>query len=273
MPINMLIFPKLAIANDSLYGIASEPGLAIENVFRVIRLSAEGNVLVPIQGVPAFEKDSATTDIVEQATDVNRQLESFPGAFAVSGETFYVERKRRLLRWKRGESAWFNTGLIDTGKSVDDSNDKGFKLAVSEAVVYVGKRDGSLFQSFDSGNTWKDLTANLPLRFKHFNEIVFAGSTVYVATDTGVLTSEDGEHWGVVTDTAEEQIVIDRMAVAGMKVYGAGAGGVYRLNNRKSWEQISPEVPDSVTSLVINSDRLYIATEHRGMFYVSLKKE
>ena len=271
--INMLIFPKLAIANASLYGIASEPGLAIENVFRVIRLSAEGNVLVPIQGVPAFEKDSATTDIVEQATDVNRQLESFPGAFAVSGETFYVERKRRLLRWKRGEPAWFNTGLIDTGKSVDANNDKGFKLAVSEAVVYVGKRDGSLFQSFDSGNTWKDLTANLPLRFKHFNEIVFAGSTVYVATDAGVLISEDGEHWGVIADTAEEQTVIDRMAVAGMTVYGAGAGGVYRLNNRKSWEQISPEVPDGVTSLVINSDRLYIATEHRGMFYVSLKKE
>ena len=270
--INMLIFPKLAIANASLYGIASEVALAAENAFRVIRLSAEGNVLVPIQGVPAFEKDSATTDIVEQATDVNRQLESFPGAFAVSGETFYVERKRRLLRWKRGESAWFNTGLIDTGKSVDDSNDKGFKLAVSEAVVYVGKRDGSLFQSFDSGNTWKDLTANLPLRFKHFNEIVFAGSTVYVATDTGVLTSEDGEHWGVVTDTAEDQTVIDRIAVAAMTVYGAGAGGVYRLNNRKSWEQISPEVPDSVTSLVVSSDRLYIVTEHRGMFYVSLKK-
>ena len=272
-PINMLIFPKLAIANNSLYGIGSEPSLAAENALRVIRLSAEGNVLVPIQGVPAFEKDSATTDIVEQAGDVNRQLESFPGAFAVSGETFYVERKRRLLRWKRGESAWFDTGLIDTGKSVDESNDKGFKLAVSEEVVYVGKRDGNLFQSFDGGNTWKDLTANLPLHFKHFNEITFAGSTVYVATDAGVLISENSEHWGVITDTAGEQTVIDRMALAGTTVYGAGTGGVYQLNRRSEWEKMSPEVPDSVISLVVSSDRLYIATEHRGMFYVSLKEK
>ncbi len=278
-PINMLILPKLAIANDSLYGIASEPGLATENAFRVIRLSANGNVLVPIQGVPAFErdasiteKDSSITDIVEQAGDVNRQLESFPGAFAVSGETFYVERKRRLLRWKRGESVWFNTGLVDTGKSVDESNDKGFKLAVSEEVVYVGKRDGNLFQSVDGGNTWKDLTANLPLHFKHFNEITFAGPTVYVATDAGVLTSADGEHWRVITDREKGQTVIDRMAVNATTVYGAGNAGVYRLDNGNAWEKISPEVPDSTTSLVVSSDRLYIATEHRGMFYVSLEK-
>ncbi len=148
----------------------------------------------------------------------------------------------------------------------------GFKLGVHEDIVYVGKRDGSLFQSVDGGNTWEDLTPNLSLRFERFNEIRFAGSTVYVATDTGVLTSEDGEHWGVITDTAEGQTVIDRMAVAGMTVYGDGDGGVYQLNNGNAWEQISPEVPDRVPSLVINGDRLYIATEHRGMFYVSLEE-
>ena len=267
---NMLIFPKLAIAGGALYGISIEPGLAAENAWRIFRLSANGNVLVPIQGVPVFEADSSTKDIMD-AVDVSRQLENFPGAFTVSGEIFYVERKRNLLRWKRGASEWFNTGLIDTGKSVDDSNDKGFKLAVSEAVVYVGKRDGNLLQSVDSGNTWKDLTPNLPLRFEHFNEIVFTGSTVYVATDAGVLTSEDGEHWGVITDKQGAYTLIDQIAAAGMTVYGAGDGGVYRLNSRGEWEQISPEVPDSITSLVINGHRLYIATEHRGMFYVSLE--
>lgn len=280
--INLLIFPKLAIANDSLYGIASEPGLAAENAFRVIRLSANGNLLVPIQGVPAFERessiteqDSSITDIVEQAGDVNRQLESFPGAFDVSSETFYVEHKRRLLRWKRGESAWFDTGLVDTGEHSDKDEDlvRGFKLAVSGQTVYVGKRDGHLFQSLDSGETWKDLTSNLPLRFKHFTEIVFAGSAAYVATDAGVLTTADGEHWGVITDTEKGQTVIDRMAVDATTVYGAGNAGVYRLNNGNAWEKISPEVPDSVISLVVSSDRLYIATEHRGMFYVSLEKE
>ena len=61
------------------------------------------------------------------------------------------------------------------------------------------------------------------------------------------------------------------MAVAGMQVYGAGDEGVYRLNNRDEWEKIAPEVPDSVKALVINNDRLYIVTEHRGMFHVSLE--
>ena len=269
---NMLIFPKLAIAGGDLYGISSEPASTAENAWRIFRLSANGNVLVPIQGVPAFKTDAATTDTMEQVADASRHLENFPGAFAMSGEIFYVERKRNLFRWKRGESEWFNTGLTDTGKSVDESNDKGFKLAVSEEMVYVGKRDGHFFQSLDGGNTWKDLTANLPLRFKHFNDIVFADSTVYVATDAGVLTSEDGDHWGVITDKEGTHIAIDQITADATTVYGAGDGGVYRLNNRGTWEKIAPEVPDNVTSFVINGDRLYIATEHRGMFYVSLEK-
>ena len=263
-----LLAAKLAITDGVLYGATSV--LVPEHQLRIFRLSANGNVLVPIQGIPVLEGAPSTKDIKDW-TDKLPQVSGFPKAFAVSGETFYAEYMGQLLRWKRGESKWFNTGLADT----DNSNGfpKGFKLAVSKEIVYVGKRDGSLFQSFDSGVTWKDLTANLPLRFERFKEITFAGSTVYVATDAGVLTSEDGEHWRVITDTAGKHTLIDRMDVAGMKVYGAGDEGVYRLNNRDEWEQISPEVPDSVISFVINGDRLYIVTEHRGMFHVSLEKE
>ena len=265
-----LITPKLAIADGVLYGAASV--LVPEHKLRIFRLSANGNVLVPIQGIPALEGAPSITDITDWSEKLF-QLEGFPGGFAVSGETFYVEYMRQLLRWKRGESKWFNTGLVDTDKSAEKSDDsmRGFKLAVSKETVYVGKRDGSLFQSFDSGVTWKDLTANLPMRFERFNEITFAGSTVYVATDAGVLTSKDGEHWRAITDTTGTHTIIDRMAVDTLTVYGVADEGVYRLNNSDEWEQISPEVPDSVISFVINGDRLYIVTEHRGMFHVSLE--
>ena len=267
-----MIFPKLTIADNVLYGMApaSVPG----NKFHIYRLSANGNVLVPIQEIPTVGEVPSLTDIKAWA-DVIGQSERSPSTFAVSGETFYIEHKRQLLRWKRGESEWFNTGLVDTGETSKEraSTLKGLELAVSQETVYVGKRDGSLFQSLDSGVTWKDLTANLPLRFEHFNQIIFAGSTVYVATDAGVLTSEDGEHWRAITDKAGTHIIIDQMAVAGMTVYGAGDEKVYQLNNRDEWEKISPEVPDSVTALVVNGDRLYIVTKHRGMFYVSLEKE
>ena len=269
---NRLISPKLAIADGVLYGATST--FVPEHKLRIFRLSANGNVLVPIQGIPALEKAPSTTDIKDML-DKMFQVERFLGlgAFSVSSETFYVEYMRQLLRWKSGESEWFNTGLIDTSKRSDysDSSISGFKLAVSAETVYVGKRDGNLFQSFDSGNTWKDLTANLPLPFERFNQILFAGSTVYVATDAGVLTSEDGEHWRAITDKAGTHTIIDQMAAAGMTVYGAGGKAIYQLNNRDEWEKVSPEVPGSVKALVINGDRLYIVTKHRGMFHVSLE--
>ena len=266
-----LIFPRLAIADGVLYGAAAV--LAPEHKMRICRLSANGNVLVPLQEIPALEGAPVTRDITDWAEKTSL-LEIFPRAFAVSGETFYVEYMRQLLRWKRGESEWFNTGLVDEGKSRDENDGfiKDLKLAVSDETVYAGKRDGHLFQSLDSGNTWKDLTPNLPLRFKLFNDITFAGSTVYVATDAGVLTSESSERWHIIADTEGTRTIINQIAVDNRVVYGASDEAIYRLNNRAAWEKITPEVPDSVTDLVVNNDRLNIITEHRGMFHISLEK-
>ena len=142
-----------------------------------------------------------------------------------SGDTFYLEYKRGLFKWEPGELEWMHTGLIDASEQPDDEFDRGFQLAVSGETVYVGKRDGHLFRSLDGGDTWKDLTSNLPLPFARFNEIVFANSTVYVATDAGVLASQTGENWRAITDKVGTHIIIDRLAVAGAKVYGAGKAG------------------------------------------------
>ena len=302
VPNDFLVSSKSAISDDIFYGITAKG----ENELLIFHLSANGSIFVPIQGVPPFrgdlsidklkagpqkapkeniadntsgdaEKADDFTDIIQQ-TDPIQHLEKYPTGFAVSGETFYVEYKRRLFRWKRGESEWFNTGLIDMAELPKDIESLGdsmesLKLAVSDETVYVGKRDGHLFRSFDGGNTWKDLTSNLPLRFAHINEIVFAGSTVYVATDAGVLTSEDGEHWRTITDKIGVHTIIDRMTVADTTVYGVGSGGAHLLDKRGEWEKISPEVPDSIISATINGNRLYVATKQRGMFHISLENE
>ena len=302
VPNDFFVYSKSAISDDTFYGIAAKE----ENELLIFHLSANGSIFVPIQGVPPFrgdlsieelnavsqktpkeniadntsgddEKTDDFTDITQQ-TDPMQQLAKYPSGFAVSGETFYVEYKRRLFRWKRSESEWFNTGLVDMAglpKDIESLGDsmENLKLAVSDETVYVGKRDDHLFRSFDSGNTWKDLTSNLPLRFAHINEIAFAGSTVYVATNAGVLTSEDGEHWRVITDKTGVTTVIDRMTAAGTTVYGVGSGGAHRLDKRGEWEKISPEVPDSIISATINGDRLYVATKQRGMFHISLENE
>ncbi|MXZ00575.1 hypothetical protein F4Y93_07990 [Candidatus Poribacteria bacterium] len=267
---DLLLSAKLAISGDVLYGIA--PDLGLQKEPRLFRLAASADALVPIQAPTIFSEDISIMDLIGLG-DVTRQSKKFSGAFAVRGETFYTEFGRRLFRWKRGESEWFNTGLIDTDESLNNKGDglKALKLAVSDETVYAGKRDGHLFQSLDRGDTWKDVTPNLPLRLEGFNDITFAGSTVYVATDAGVLTSEAGERWHIITDTVGTRTIINQITVDNRVVYGASDEAAYRLNHRNEWEKITPEVPDSVTTLVVNNDRLYITTEHRGMFHISVE--
>ena len=263
---------RLTIADNTLYVISPE-----QNDVSVFRLSVDGNALVRIQEIPAFEVDVPFTNGVmseasEKGSDfgdtLSRGGHEIIGAFAVSGRTFYTENQRRLFKWQPGDLEWKDTGLVDTGEPPDDDLKCGFQLAVSGETVYVGKRNGRLLQSLDAGSSWRDITPNLPFRFTCFKEIVFAGSTVYIATDAGVLASRTGMHWRVIAD----EVVIDRFAVDGATVYGAGDVGVYRLNVDDKWEQISPVVPGKVLSLVVDRNRLYVATERRGIFHILLEK-
>ena len=161
---------------------------------------------------------------------------------------------------------------MDTGKQSNEDLNNGLKLAVSGKVVYVGKRDGKLFQSLDGGNSWRDVTSSLSFSFTRFKEITFAGSTVYIATDKGVLSSQTGAHWQVLTDRAGERIVIDRLAIGHTRLYGAGDTGVYHLDVHNKWEQISPVVPGKVISLVVDRNRIHVLTQQRRMFHISLEE-
>ena len=278
---------RAAVGDGNLYWTLPE-----KETLRIFRLSADDNVLSPIQDVPTFEEEILSTELMKaivkaehiRLPDAMKKTSNSPKAlrfivtlssppeFTVSDKTFYVEFRRHLFKWKPGDPKWTNTGLIDLGERPNEYSRYGVKLAVSNETVYVGKRDGHLFQSLDEANSWRDVTPILPLRFTRFKEIVFAGSTVYVATDAGVLSSQTGAHWRVLTDQTGARITIDRFAVDHTRVYGAGNTGVYCLDNRGKWQQISSSVPDKVVSLVINNSKLYIATEHRGIFQIPLEE-
>ena len=188
------------------------------------------------------------------------------GNFAVSGETYYMEYNYKLFRWKPGDTRWSDTGVEETCELTRDNIAQGFKLATSGETVYVGKRDGQLVQSLDGGDSWNDRTSNLPLSVAHFNQIVFADATVHVATDKGVFNSKDGVVWNPITDKAGESIIIKSLATAKDAVYGANDDGIYHLEKGTgTWEQIVPEIPDAITSLVVDRDAFYVGTEHRGV--------
>ena len=265
---------RLVVADGVPYGVfleKSKRGIfgsstTRESKLRIFRLSADGNTLIPVKGLPSleFDDDLYSEDLLAGEVTL--------GGLAVSDKTFYIEYRRELFKCKPGTWKWVSTGLIDSGKQPHNSR-KGLRLAVSGKTIYVGMRDGKLFQSFDEGTNWKDVTPNLPLQFKRFREITFVDSAVYVSTDKGVLTSQTGEHWRVLTDTEGERLIVASLAVDDTTVYGVCNAGAYRLDNRGNWKKVSPKVPDGIRELVFANDKLYIITYQRGMFHVSLENE
>ena len=157
-----------------------------------------------IQENPDFGAERFLKQLLQVETDSSFAYEliweGMWGNFAVSGETFYMAYNYKLYRWNPGETEWFYTGVEETIELSRDNIRSGFKIAALGETVYVGKRDGCLLQSFDGGDSWNDMTSNLPLSVAHFNQILFADATVHVATDKGVFSSKEGVVWNVLTN-------------------------------------------------------------------------
>ena len=268
---------------------------------RHYRVSGDENTLVPIQGMPTFDskelrdhlrksqnlsikalqegfsgatqffKQLLQTTPQQQDTFIQRGLQ---GPFAISDDTFYMEYNFKLFRWEPGDTEWQDIGQEETTELTLDIARRELQLAVSGNTVYVGKRDGNLVVSSDRGDNWLDLTPILPFPVKVFKEIVFAGSTVYVATDAGVAASRDGKHWHwqAVTDSEGTNLNMNKLAVDGTTLYGVSERtDVYRLESG-TWERIASEIPIRVNSLVVDGNTLYVGTQNRGMLHFNLEK-
>ena len=290
---------KLTIADNILYAISIKEGKP-----SIFRTSSAGDEFIPIHGVPAFEAEAAPDNgnISAYRSYLRRKKHTKIGAFAVGGGKFYAEYGRRLFKWTPGSSKWTDTGCVDIGpdsalavsgktvyagkpnqKLYDAHKDKTIYASKPDGTLYrpvgssntadAGRAIAQLFKSTDSGNTWKDITSTLPIRFPNFREITFVDSTICVATDKGVLISADGEHWQVITNKNQMPTVIDRFAINDTTIYGIGDSGAYRLDVHNEWELLSGDVPDSVRYLVISNDRLYAGTRSNGMFHIPLKEQ
>ena len=230
-----------------------------------------------INGTNAAANKAITKNIVEII------YEYFAGFAVSSSGTYYVEYEQKLFRWEPGMAEWFDTGLVggevppDFLENVQHQSSIGFKIAVSGEIVYVGRPDGSLFQSFDEGDTWNDVTPNLPFSVTQFKSIIFAGSTLYVATDKGVAHSSDGINWHTATtDAGGTPIVIEKIAVDGTTVYGAPQQQkqIYQLKeNSRTWEPVTPEIPSSVISFAVGGNVLYVGTTGHGVFRYAIPSE
>ena len=264
---------------------------------RLYRVSADGRSFVPIQDMPVFDSGELKRKLPQNlfveklqesysgATQFFKQLvqeddrkqdqlirRGLRGAFAVSGNTFYMEYNFKLFLWEPGDTEWYDTEQEETVELSLDIAMRDLKLAVSGNTVYVGKRDGRLVVSFDKGNNWVDLTPALPFPVEAFKEIVFAGPTVYVATDACVAASDNGRHWRPVTDSERTNLTMEHLAVDGTTLYGVTKNtGIYQLEN-DTWKQIVSEIPEGVNSLAVDGNTLYVGTNNRGMLHFNLEK-
>ena len=282
---------QLIVDDNNLYLISPKT-----NNLQIFRVSTDGNILSPTQSISTADNkalsrklqagskavkethlsdgsEEAHHSIVSIVPPPIRGKDATTRMVVVCNDVFYAEHRRTLFKWRLGASEWISTGLTDMSQESYDNDSEDLKLAASGETLYVGKRDGKLFQSFDSGNSWRDVTPSLPLHFARFKEIIFVGSTIYVATDNGVLASQTGQHWRVLTNSTGEHLIIDKFAMDGTKIYGIGDAGVYRLDSHNQWKHISSEAPDKVSALVILNNKLYSATKDRGILHISLEGE
>ena len=275
-----LLIPRIETADETLYlsSIAN-------NRTQLFHLPVKSDELVRVQDIPDFEEDNLYVEWKKRLrkareTNVNvRETERLwrerllhiaeedtrNGGFTLAGETVFMEHRRKLFRWRLGETAWYDTGLEDHGE-LPPIDEKGFTLAASGNIIYAGKREGDLFRSLDKGDTWTDISESLAFPFGYFKEIVFAGSTVYVSTNKGVMGALSGKVWHALTDADGETLLMDRIAADDATLYGVCDSGVYQVDVRTgTWEQVAPVAPRTATSLAVDGDMLYIGTKQSGV--------
>ena len=273
---------KIATADGVLYASNNESGGVT-----LSRLSDGGDAFLPVEGVPDFGADTLHIDRSKKRREMWKNSgdvmiahgqwipDEHPiteeyrpnGTFALTNDTVFMEYKRKLFRWRRGETAWYDTGLEDSGHpSSPNHSARELTLAVSGSTVYAGKRDGDLFRSVDNGDTWQDITASLAFPFEYLKDIRFGGSTVYISTDMGVICSRDGETWHVLTDADGKRRVMERIAIDGITAYGVCDNGVYQVDPyTNTWKPITSELPYTATAFAAAGDTFYIGTTQNGV--------
>ena len=300
-PLGALKLSNMTAVGDSLYVRTNQGGST--NCLLCLRPNTDK--LLHIEGMPVYvnpshgewlEKTIRTTSVIDlNETDraalsryqlgIEEAVVRTTGEFAVSDNTFYIEYERKLYRWTPKDPKWHDTGVQDAPVFADFYAANGFQFAVLGKVVYLGKSNGTLFQSSDGGDTWRDITPNFPFsinrsesqdqllkKLPYFREIIFVGNTVFVSTNDGVAMSNDSENWHVLTDSRYAPIAMHQLAVHSTVLYGVSQIGAYQLNqNTGIWEQIASEIPGRVTSFAVARNTLYIGTEHRGVLRFPLQ--
>ena len=253
---NGLVAPNtatLTVLGGKLYVVTHETNYNTQSpsTSRIYYLADNGNSWVPIQ-MPMHSS-------YDRIYGVNQLM--------VSGETFYVVGQMgdgaRLYRWRVGEDLWTQ---LRRRKFLNWGG-----LAVSGRTVYISPRDGKLFRSFDEGETWTDVSQNLPNRTQETAsyDLAFVGETIYANGDGVSCSTDGGETWTSI-GTGLPNGHINIQLADDTTLYGTNSHGIFRLTHGSDlWEHIAP-AQHHVTSLTFDGTTFYIGTLGQGIFRLSL---
>ena len=252
----------LTVSGGKLYAATNETNYSMQNLSSagVYRLADDENSWAPIQ-----TNMQSANDIIYGVNELT-----------VSGETFYIVGQMgdgaRLYRWRVGEGLWTQLRPQDF---------LGWQpLAVSGSTVYISSMNRRLLRSVDEGNSWADVSQNLPNWKQRFAQtfrtdlynLVFVGETIYAKSGDGVFRSIDGgETWRSI-DAGLPDGYIEMQLVDGTTLYGTNSHGIFRLTRESdSWERIAP-TQRNVMALAYDGTTFYIGTQARGVFRLSLEE-
>ncbi len=199
------------------------------------------------------------------------------------------------LMYACGNYVYFsnNTGLnwqtTNSGQKV--SNDPIFSLGIAPSdcdVVYVGTApkdfDAKIYRTTDRGDTWSDVTNELPNRYPNDIAVDPLDDSVVYACFSGFGTghvfrsSDAGETWEDISfnlpDLPTNAIAIDHRNTN--MLYVGNDFGVYAINlaEDQEWYKWSESLPDVVIAMDLKIDPLneeiWIATHGNGSYKRSL---
>jgi len=245
----------LTVSREKLYIATNETNYGLNpSTSGIYSLADDGNSWIPVQ--TNMKSPNNRIYVVNQ--------------LAISGETFYIVGqmggKEWLYRWRVGEDLW--TQLMP------QQNLFGWgALAVSDRTVYISTVRGKLLRSVDEGDTWTEVSQNLPNWNQEIGtyDLTFVGDTIYAKAGSGGGCSTDGgKTWTPIIVAGLPGGYIEMQLVDGTTLYGTSSHGVFRLTHESdSWEQIAPTQRD-VTSLTFDGTTFYIGTNAEGVFRLSL---
>jgi uncharacterized protein (TIGR03437 family) len=187
--------------------------------------------------IPATEIDALTGHWIQTTGPPTWQVR----ALVVKGDYVFAGG-RGAWRFSNNGGVWnpINRGL-PAGSFLTITS---FAITDAGASIFAGTERDGVFRSTDNGDNWTPSSDGLP-QFTVVNDIVVAGSNLFLATGSGVyLSTNNGENWTPVNNGLPSLRHIFALTVGGNNLFASTIAGVYRSgDNGTHWVSVGNGLP------------------------------